>query len=40
MILALNLGLTIWAAVKHGIEDNISDVVGAGSGADCAMVKD
>jgi hypothetical protein len=40
LILALNLGITIWAAVKHGIKDNISDVIGTGSGADCAMVKD
>ena len=38
-ILALNLGITVWAAVKHGIKDNISHVIGAGSGADCAMVK-
>lgn len=40
LILALNLGITIWAAVKYGIKDNISDVIGAGSGADCARVKD
>ncbi|EUC43338.1 hypothetical protein COCMIDRAFT_101097 [Bipolaris oryzae ATCC 44560] len=37
--LAVNLAITVWVAAKHGVKDNISDILGADTGYDCASVK-
>ncbi|KAG9192906.1 hypothetical protein G6011_11640 [Alternaria panax] len=39
LVLAFNIAITVWVTVKHGIEENISDVLGAGDGEDCTRVK-
>jgi hypothetical protein len=39
LVLGFNLSVTIYALAKFGARDNISDILGAESGGNCALVK-